>query len=636
MDSKKWRSNIDIFKESCEPFFFMREVFLDCNEACSKMFKLPVSEIVGRSPVEFSPVYQPDGTSSADKATIFIQSALAGKKQSFFWRHISFDGSVFDVEVVLTPIQSDTGPVIFGSFKDVTNRLRSEQMLAAAKERLSVTLKSIDEGVITTDVYGQTELVNTAALAILEKDASELVGRQITDILVFRPDHAPLLVSDPAREAIKLGRPFISPYPALLCVSESNSRLVKFGASPMRDNAGRIVGAVVTLRDVSETERLEKALLNTQRIESLGVLAGGIAHDFNNLLAGVFGYIEMAQRHLSVSNTKKAEASLINAMEAFDKARNLTQQLLTFSKGGEPVKKVLSVKKMLESAISFSMSGGIIKVEINIDSELLHIEADEAQIGQVFDNIIINAKQAMLGGGSLRIRAVNEKWVGKGMPCDGTYVKIVFEDSGPGIAPQLIGKIFDPFFTTKPNGNGLGLSTSYSIIKKHGGAIEVDRGELGGAMFTIWLPATTESSSKIVGSSMGSDGKLTGRVLIMDDESIVRDTLKDAFCSMGLECIAVDNGHHAVEHYRKNMDLGVPFDFVVLDLFIPGGMNGVDTLKKILLINPNANVVATSGYVDDPILAKPLHFGFKAALPKPSSTAEIQAVANMFCRQKKL
>jgi len=623
---------VDIFSESSEPFFFLKETFIDCNKACARLFGVNPSDIIDHSPVEFSPINQPDGSPSSSKAAVVINAAFEGRKQSFLWRHKKIDGTTFDAEVSLTLMKSDIGPVLFGSMRDVTERLRSDHMLSAAKERLSVTLTSISEGVITTDLYGQTELINPTALDIIGMELHNAIGRHITEILVLQPDFAPLLVTDPSSEAMRLGKPFISPYSALIANSRNEHRPVKYGASPMRDRSGRIIGAVVTIRDVSETERLEKALLNTQRIESLGVLAGGIAHDFNNLLAGLFGYVEMGQRHLNAGRYEKANNCLTHVLSVFDKARSLTQQLLTFSKGGDPIKKVFSITSLLEATIPFASSGGMLKIESSIETNLPDVEADEGQLGQVIDNIIINAKQAMPNGGVLRIRAsnaVNDKPPTiKAQSC----IKIEFEDDGPGIPNKIIGKLFDPFFTTKPTGNGLGLSTAFSIIRKHGGHIEAESSAFGGALFRIWLPATGTFSSPIQKKVPNVNNKFMGSVLVMDDDPLIRETLSDSLTSLGLECVVTNDGNSALLAYKQAFSEDKRFSLVILDLAIPGGMGGRETLKNILSIDPAANVVATSGYVEDPILAKPHLYGFKGALPKPSTSIEIGTIVNMFCK----
>ncbi|MBL8028182.1 MAG: PAS domain S-box protein [Fibrobacteres bacterium] len=625
------RYGVDFFTECNEPFFFMRETFLECNSACASLFGAKTDYMQGRSLVEFSPPNQPDGTPSSMKAAAIINSALEGKKQSFFWRFTKLDGTLFDAEMTISLMKNSEGSVLFGSMRDITEKLRSDQQLSAAKERLSVTLKSISEGVITTDLYGQTELINPAALDIIGMELKHLVGRHITEVLVLKPDFAPLLVTDPAGEAMRIGRPFFSPYSALVTNSKNEHRPVRYGAAPMLDRNGRIVGAVVALRDVSETERMEKALLNTQRLESLGVLAGGIAHDFNNLLAGLFGYVEMGQRHLQAGRLDKADNCLTNALSVFDKARSLTQQLLTFSKGGEPVKKVFSIKTLLNTSIPFASSGGILRIESFISPNLPDIEADEGQIGQIIDNIIINAKQAMPNGGILKVSATNVK---NGKPPSikaDSCILLEFEDNGPGIPKEILGKLFDPFFTTKPTGSGLGLSTVFSIVRKHGGLIEAGNGPSGGAVFKVWLPAT--SSAPLLNKTVESTGhsKFNGRALLMDDDPLIRETLSDALSNAGIDCIAVEDSDSAISAYVKALETDEKFCFVILDLSIPGGLGGKETLKKLLAIDRNINAVATSGYAEDPILAKPLLYGFKAALPKPSTNAEIASMASMFC-----
>jgi two-component system, cell cycle sensor histidine kinase and response regulator CckA len=377
-----------------------------------------------------------------------------------------------------------------------------------------------------------------------------------------------------------------------------------------------LIGLWWLKRDISEKKRMEEEILKAQKLESLGVLAGGIAHDFNNLLTAMLGNISLgkANSNLSETSIQRFEA----AAKAGKRAQDLTHQLLTFSKGGAPVKSPSSISQLLRDCASFAVQGSNVLCELHVPESLWSVEMDEGQISQVVNNLVINALQAMPSGGSVLIRAKNVS-VGKDQLLrlkEGKYVRVSVADHGEGISPANMPKIFDPYFTTKKTGTGLGLATSYSIIKKHGGLLAV-RSKVGvGTMFYFFLPAAVTKSLS-TDATLIEPIKGRGRVLIMDDEEMIREMAEDLIRELGYEVTLAKDGMEAVDIYQRAFHEGRQFDAVILDLTVPGGMGGAQTLAELSKIDPDVKAIVSSGYYGDPIMSDYAAHGFKAVLPKP-------------------
>ncbi|GAC1466077.1 MAG: hypothetical protein PVSMB11_01490 [Desulfuromonadaceae bacterium] len=370
--------------------------------------------------------------------------------------------------------------------------------------------------------------------------------------------------------------------------------------------------------DISGRLLLQQEQEKNQRLESLGVLAGGIAHDFNNILTAILGNISLAR--ILVGDEHKAAQRLADSEKAVIRASELAQQLLTFARGGEPVKRVVDTLKLIGEAAGFALQGANVKGVIEAESELYPVNADEGQLSQVFNNLLINAKQAMPAGGIVTVTAKNLKvHSGDRLPLAiGTYVQIDIADQGCGIPPELLGKIFDPYFTTKSSGTGLGLSTVYSIIKRHGGHISVTSEYGNGTVFRLFLPAVEEAHPPQE-TNQTPQGLLsgTGRILLMDDEQIIRDVVRIMFEEAGYQVVDCGDGAAAVEQYRLAREQGVRFDAVILDLTVPGGMGGREAAALIRKLDPTAVLIVSSGYSNDPVMADYGRYGFSGSAVKP-------------------
>ncbi|MEJ2663885.1 MAG: ATP-binding protein, partial [Spirochaetia bacterium] len=375
---------------------------------------------------------------------------------------------------------------------------------------------------------------------------------------------------------------------------------------------GILEGAII---DITERKQAEAALQNAQKLEAIGVLAAGIAHDFNNLLGGIFGYIDMANE---AATDRTTSGHLAKALATIDRARGLTQQLLTFAKGGTPVKKLYELSQFIKDAAQFALSGSRISCNFQIPEDLWLCAFDKNQIGQVIDNIVINAQQAMPEGGTIEVSALNKKIENDThitLPA-GNYVIISIKDHGIGMPKEILGKIYDPFYTTKSSGHGLGLATCYSIINRHGGGIEVESEPGAGSTFHIYLPAKPQAplthSTKTRTPFRGS-----GTVLVMDDEEVIRETISAMLQTIGYSVFCVSNGTQAIEFIKQVPEKDTSVSAIVLDLTIPGGPGGKEIIREILKIRTNIPVFVASGYADDPVMANPAKYGFAASISKP-------------------
>jgi PAS domain S-box-containing protein len=384
-------------------------------------------------------------------------------------------------------------------------------------------------------------------------------------------------------------------------------------------------GVSVFFRDVSERKRAEEERLTTSKLESLGTLAGGIAHDLNNILTVISGNIGLAQIE-APTNGGSLLSFLSKAGQAAQHAAHLSSQLLTFSKGGAPLKRVASISELLAQAAEFSLYGSNLRADLDIPEELWKADVDSPQIEQVINGLIINAREAMPHGGTVRVCAQNveiDSVSGLPLPA-GRYIKVSIVDRGPGVPEQLATKIFDPYFTTKAAGSGLGLSIGYSIVKKHGGFLHLERSSAEGATFSFYLPASqfeeVLAAPTIPEPVNGVDRQ---RVLVMDDEPAIRELTSHLLGSLGYEVTAVPDGSEAVRAYERALHHGDNFQAVILDATIRGGMGGVATIERLRSLDPKVTAIICSGYSDEAALSRFLAYGFRSALPKPFTRAEL-------------
>lgn len=370
---------------------------------------------------------------------------------------------------------------------------------------------------------------------------------------------------------------------------------------------------------IKEKKELELEIFNKRRLESLGVLAGGIAHDFNNLLTAILANINIAKEYKDVNEIKEI---LQDAESATERAKGLAQQLLTFSKGGEPILKVINISSFVKKTTNFLLSGTDIGVEYKIEESLWNVKADKGQLSQVLENLVINAKQAMDKKGELIIEIANQE-IDDGTGKKEKFIKMNITDNGKGIKKDDVDKIFDPYFTTKKSGNGLGLASVYSIISKHKVIISVHSKVNKGTTFTIFLPAIESNIEKEENSNIEFSVK-EKRILIMDDEEMILNISKKLFKHIGFNVTTVKNGEELLEEYKKAMKISKVFDVVIMDLTIHGGMGGEEAIKELLKLDKRVIAIVSSGYSNSPVMANYENYGFKACLIKPYKLDDIK------------
>ena len=400
-------------------------------------------------------------------------------------------------------------------------------------------------------------------------------------------------------------------------IAKDGRRIQVEGTANLKFEDGKPVSSRCILRDVTEQRKMQDEIFTAKKIESIGILAGGIAHDFNNLLTAILGNVSLAKLYIDSSNKAYQKLNLME--KASVKAKHLTQQLLTFSKGGTPVTDVASIAELTREAAKFTLSGSTIKCVFDLPDNLLAVEVDHGQIGQVIQNMVTNAAQSMPDGGTIRVTAKNT-YISEnsGLPVrkTGQYVQLSIQDEGSGICPDHLEKIFDPYFTTKDSGSGLGLAICYSIINKHGGHISFES-EMGhGTTFHLYLPV----SDKIAIPVLASDEEIIvgdGRILVMDDEQFIREVADEMLSLMGYDVELARDGQEAVDLYRQARDSKNPFDVVLMDLTIPGGMGGKEALAILRDFDPDVKAIVASGYAHDPIMSDYRAHGFCAAITKP-------------------
>ena len=394
---------------------------------------------------------------------------------------------------------------------------------------------------------------------------------------------------------------------------DGSYRWILAQGSVLKDESGKPARMLGSHIDITERKRMEDELQKTHKLESLGVLAGGIAHDFNNILSTILGNISMARELTDTED--EISGLLIDAEEASKNARKLTRQLLTFAKGGVPLKEVTSMNRIIKETISVMTRGSEYNCEFSIDENLWPVEIDAGQITQAINNIAVNSRQAMPDGGMISVSAGNLMVSENHLPLNsGKYIRISIRDQGSGIPEKYLSRIFDPYFTTKQNASGLGLATAYSIINKHGGLLTAESQHGMGAAFHIYLPASDKEISikeetRIV---MGH-----GNVLVMDDEADLLKIYGKILERLGYKPEYTSDGAEAVLMYKAAMEQGNPYDIVILDLTIPGGMGGEETIKKLLEIDPDVKAIVSSGYSDDEVMANFREYGFKGMMQKP-------------------
>jgi PAS domain S-box-containing protein len=414
-------------------------------------------------------------------------------------------------------------------------------------------------------------------------------------------------------------------------LKEAQSALQKANdelAARVADRTAELQRANEQLRaEMEQRKQVEEELLRARKLESVGVLAGGIAHDFNNFLTVVIGNIALAKVQLQAADP--INDLLDQTAKACQRAVFLASQLLTFARGGAPVRRPASLARVVNDAVDLTRAGAPVSIELDVADDLWPADIDAEQIGQALYNVLLNARQAMQVGGKIEVRAENVVSDTMSLPlASSRHVKICVRDCGCGISADILPRIFDPYFTTKQGGSGLGLATAHAIVAKHGGHISVQSTVGAGTMFSIYLPACDpvqppEPSEPIRQELLRSG---SGRILVMDDEEAVRDLLRRTLAWLGYDVSCARHGAEAVALYREAKAAGRPFGIVLVDLTVPGGMGGKEVAAQLRQIDGSVTLIASSGYSDAPVMSEFRRYGFDAVIPKPWTPSRLSEV----------
>jgi len=592
--------------------------FLDVNGACCSILGYTREEMLTLHVSDIDP-----NISEADWCALW-EKMRDTKQLRFESLHKDKKGSTFPVEINCNLIRYDNTEFLCAIVRDISERKEAEEALQASEDRYRIFTAITSDYVFKCSRSGSDPYI----IQWMAGPVKAITGYSDEEIFamgcwrhIIHPDDSNRVITQlmHLKPSQKLTHTFR--------IIKKNGDICWIRESCYCD-AGKELDELILYgcsQDVTKQELLQEQVLKNQKLESLGILAGGIAHDFNNILTGIMGNISFARMFLDKSH--RATQPLEAAENASGRAAQLARQLLTFAKGGAPIKKMISVRLLLEECLSLVLRGTNVLGHFEAPENLYNIEADEGQLWQVFNNIIINAVQAMPGGGTLAVRAENSD-VGEdnslGLPA-GTYLKLTFSDEGCGISDENLKKVFDPYYTTKAGGSGLGLASVHSIISRHGGTAEIASQLNRGTTITLYIPAVEycelENHPQI--TDQQDIGGMYGRILVMDDEELIRGLTKEMLEYLGYTVTTCSNGEQAIEMYSSALEKGNTYYAVILDLTIRGGMGGMEAAQSILAKDPSAKLIVSSGYSNDPVMADYSRYGIHSALIKPYNADEL-------------
>lgn len=535
------------------------------------------------------------------------------------YRIVRKDGRIRWVHENIQNVCDRSGTPIWveGAIYDITGQKQTEVALRESEARYRAIVEDQDELICRMRPDATLTFVNGAYCRFFGGRPEELTGQSLMRFIP-EEDHKKL---KKLLASLNPDKPVYT-HECRVIAGNGEARWIRSTNRAIFDERGNIVEFQCVGHDVTELREIQETLLRTQKLESLGVLAGGIAHDFNNLLTGIMGNLSLAKTHPHLQ--AGVRRLLEEAEKAAKQAERLTQQLLTFSGGGAPLKKAVSIANLLKDIVSFATSGSNVRCDFQLAENLHRVEIDEGQIHQAVYNLVLNALQSMPAGGTIEVLAENVVLENGAFPAlmGGDYVKISITDQGIGVAPENISKIFDPYFTTKETGKGLGLAVTYFIIEKHKGHITVQSTLEVGTTFHIYLPAVRGEVVEKSNTAAHEIPKGRGKILLMDDEEIIRHIATEMLAHLGYQAATARDGAEAIRVFKEAKEAGQPFNAVILDLTVPGGMGGREAAGKILEMDPQAKVIVSSGYSHDPIMANYSEYGFRGVIAKPYTLQE--------------
>jgi len=614
---KKYR---DIFENSMDGIFQSSPEgkLISVNKAFVRLYGMDSSDQLLSTITDVPRQLYADSEKRKEMVRIMRRNGIVNNFEVEF---VNRYGEKFWVSLTARAVKDGDGNIqqYEGTVRNISRRKYAEDELHRIQMMQKATLESTGDGIIVTDQAGNILLTNKRFAEMWGLPPELMHSPHIDDMLrhVYKEmeDHRAFIDS--------LAKMASTTEPETFIVKFKDGRILERFSTPLITK-GIVAGRVSSYRDVTNLHMMEEELYRTQKLDSLGILAGGIAHDFNNILTGILGNITLAR--LEAKPDTGMFSILEEAEKAAIRAKDLTQQLLTFARGGAPIKKTASIPDILHDTAKFALRGSKSLCEFDIPDDLWHAEIDRGQISQVINNMIINSDEALPQGGCITIKAANitvqEDDVASLLP--GRYIKISISDNGLGIPAEHISRVFDPYFTTKQKGSGLGLATSYSIIKNHDGTITVSSRLGAGSTFCIFIPASEERVEEQVTEQKVPQTR-KGRILLMDDEDMVLEVATRMLRHIGFSDIhTAAEGKEAIDAYRKAMDDGNPFNIVIMDLTVPGGMGGENAVKTLLEIDPGVKVIVSSGYSSGPVLSDYKNYGFSAVVGKPYTVDELE------------
>jgi PAS domain S-box-containing protein len=601
----------DIFDLSADSLFIVSsggQILMANQTACDRL-KYSKAELIGKTVIDIN---APESVVSAIKA--LEQLNLLGTFSTELV-HLTKDGLRIPTEINSKMATIEGQNVIFTIARDVTERKRGETSLRQSQKRFQVLFENSGTSNSFFDRSCRLVLCNQLCSSLLGFGTpDELVGKSTEDI--FGPVQGGVF-RDRMNRVMSSGK-------SETHLSEFNlalgKRFLQTSYNTVVGDEFQAIGVQLISQDITERLHYQEKERRAEQQEIVGILAGGIAHDFNNMLTGLSMNLELVGFALKEKKMEEAAASLARMSPIFERAKHLVKRLLMFSKGGKPVLGIHNLSLHLRGWAEFALSGSDVSLDLKILPGLWLCECDVQQIGQVVDNLVLNARQASPSGGTVSIRAEN-------VMADKPFVRISVTDQGPGVSPETRAKVFDPFFTTKPGGSGLGLATAHSIVQQHNGRIEIETAAKRGATFQVFLPASPHANAVPVANNSRTTYRGSGLALVMDDDDAIREAVARMLGSIGLRVMAVRTGIEALQAFRDSNERGEGIQFMLLDLTIPGSMGGLETLTNLRQWGATATVVAMTGY-SDLTEASLKEMGFQGLLAKPFSTEELLRLMN--------